>query len=69
GLSSPLLTTICTETKQLKSLVRNIVDPSRDLGHVDRALAKKKQGAAGEPGAVMKKPDVTTGTTVCKDCE
>ncbi|KAL1954970.1 hypothetical protein VTO42DRAFT_377 [Malbranchea cinnamomea] len=28
------------ETKQLKSLVRNIIDPSRDLGHVDRALAK-----------------------------
>jgi len=28
------------EVKQLKSLVRNIVDPSRDLGHVDRALGK-----------------------------
>ncbi|EER29317.1 hypothetical protein D8B26_008040 [Coccidioides posadasii str. Silveira] len=28
------------ETKQLKSLVRNIIDPSRNLGHIDRALAK-----------------------------
>ncbi|KAG5289515.1 selenoprotein domain-containing protein [Histoplasma ohiense] len=39
------------ETKQLKSLVRNIVDPSRDLGHVDRALARKKGGGKAE-GAV-----------------
>ncbi|EED16867.1 selenoprotein domain protein [Talaromyces stipitatus ATCC 10500] len=28
------------EVKQLKALVRNIVDPTRDLGHVDRALNK-----------------------------
>ncbi|EAU37530.1 hypothetical protein ATEG_02568 [Aspergillus terreus NIH2624] len=26
------------EVKVLKSLVRNVVDPSRDLGHTDRAL-------------------------------
>lgn len=26
------------EVKHLKSLVRNIIDPSRDLGHTDRAL-------------------------------
>jgi selT/selW/selH-like putative selenoprotein len=32
------------EMKQLKALVRDIVDPSRDLGHVDRALAKQIQG-------------------------
>jgi hypothetical protein len=29
--------------KQLKALVRDIVDPSRDLGHVDRALSKQIQ--------------------------
>ncbi|KAJ9212480.1 hypothetical protein DTO166G4_5972 [Paecilomyces variotii] len=29
------------EVKNLKSLVRNVVDPSRDLGHVDRALGKE----------------------------
>ena len=26
------------EVKHLKSLVLNIIDPSRDLGHTDRAL-------------------------------
>ncbi|KAI4197100.1 MAG: hypothetical protein LQ346_003078 [Caloplaca aetnensis] len=29
------------ETKQLKKLVRDIVDPSRDLGHVDRQHASQ----------------------------
>ncbi|KKZ60190.1 selenoprotein W-like protein [[Emmonsia] crescens] len=67
------------ETKQLKSLVRNIVDPSRDLGHVDRALAKK-QGKGEEDVAVAdqgEKADMTqtqaqigstTTANVCKDC-
>ena len=32
----PKLTT--TEVKTLKSLVRNVIDPQRDLGHTDRAL-------------------------------
>lgn len=31
------------EVKQLKALVRNIVDPTRNLGHVDRALNKEKK--------------------------
>lgn len=30
-----LLSTNATETKTLKKLVRDIIDPSRDLGHVD----------------------------------
>ncbi|KAL8905330.1 MAG: hypothetical protein Q9207_002721 [Kuettlingeria erythrocarpa] len=29
------------ETKQLKKLVRDIIDPSRDLGHVDRHSASQ----------------------------
>lgn len=33
--------TFILEVKNLKSLVRNVVDPSRDLGHVDRALGKE----------------------------
>ncbi|GAD92517.1 hypothetical protein PAAG_00818 [Paecilomyces variotii No. 5] len=33
------------EVKNLKSLVRNVVDPSRDLGHVDRALGKEIKAA------------------------
>ncbi|EZF28706.1 hypothetical protein TMEN_5536 [Trichophyton mentagrophytes] len=53
------------ETKQLKALVRDVIEPSRDLGHIDRALAKgrddgrekdgrgqgqEEQGEAGEKG-------------------
>ncbi|KAL2007888.1 hypothetical protein VTN00DRAFT_7870 [Thermoascus crustaceus] len=34
------------EVKQLKSLVRNIVDPGRDLGHVDRALGRENKASA-----------------------
>ncbi|EFR02956.1 selenoprotein W family protein [Nannizzia gypsea CBS 118893] len=30
------------ETKQLKALVRDVIEPSRDLGHIDRALAKER---------------------------
>ncbi|KAK2744111.1 hypothetical protein FQN55_006979 [Onygenales sp. PD_40] len=62
------------ETKQLKSLVRNVVDPSRDLGHVDRALAKKKEeeeeeereGVTREDSGAAPAPAVEKG---CKDCE
>ncbi|KAJ5084857.1 hypothetical protein NUU61_009436 [Penicillium alfredii] len=31
------------EVKALKSLVRNVIDPDRDLGHTDRALKKKQE--------------------------
>ena len=37
-----------TEVKQLKALVRNIVDPTRNLGHVDRALNKEKKDSPAE---------------------
>ncbi|RAL00511.1 SelT/SelW/SelH family protein [Aspergillus ibericus CBS 121593] len=43
------------ETKVLKGLVRNVVDPGRDLGHTDRALRasaskeqEKKQESQGQ---------------------
>ncbi|KIX01792.1 guanine nucleotide-binding protein subunit gamma [Rhinocladiella mackenziei CBS 650.93] len=32
------------ETKELKSKVRNIIEPDRDLGHIDRSLKKNKTG-------------------------
>jgi hypothetical protein len=32
-----------TEVKALKSLVRNIIAPTRDLGHTDRALKKEEE--------------------------
>lgn len=31
------------DTKILKSLVRNVIAPDRDLGHTDRALKKKAE--------------------------
>jgi hypothetical protein len=40
------LTTIA-EVKALKSLVRNVIAPERDLGHTDRAL-KAQQGGQKE---------------------
>ena len=35
------------ETKEMKNRVRNIIEPDRDLGHIDRSLKKGKgQGQA-----------------------
>lgn len=31
------------ETKELKNRVRNIIEPGRDLGHIDRSLKKVKE--------------------------
>ncbi|KAL4881347.1 Rdx family-domain-containing protein [Aspergillus karnatakaensis] len=39
------------EVKALKSLVRNVIDPGRDLGHTDRALKMKKQQQEGKEGS------------------
>lgn len=36
------------ETKELKNRVRNIIEPGKDMGHVDRALRKGKEGAAAK---------------------
>ncbi|KAI1618550.1 seleno protein W-like protein [Exophiala viscosa] len=35
------------ETKELKNRVRNIIEPDRDLGHIDRRLKKDKEAQAG----------------------
>ena len=45
-----------TEVKNLKQLVRNVVDPDRDLGHVDRDHGEKKAGLV-----LGKKPSMLTG--------
>ena len=45
-----------TEVKNLKQLVRNVVDPNRDLGHVDRDHKEKKAGSV-----LDKKPSMLTG--------
>ena len=42
-----MLLTMCfflTEVKKLKQLVRNVVDPLRDLGHIDRGHNGKQPG-------------------------
>jgi selenoprotein W-related protein len=33
------------EITELKQLLRDRIDPARDLGHIDRAREKKKEGA------------------------
>lgn len=57
------------EVKQLKSLVRNIVDPSRDLGHVDRALGKEHKSAGAEttPVAAATTTAAAAAKTVATD--
>ncbi|KAK5101365.1 hypothetical protein LTS08_004972 [Lithohypha guttulata] len=43
------------ETKELKNRVRNVIDPNRDMGHVDRALKKGGQGKPEEEQEVVQK--------------
>lgn len=38
------------ETKDLKNRIRNVIDPEKDMGHVDRALKKGRMGIAGANG-------------------
>ncbi len=39
------------ETKELKNRVRNVIDPGRDMGHVDRSLKKGRKPAVSPPEA------------------
>ncbi|KAH8700610.1 Rdx family-domain-containing protein [Talaromyces proteolyticus] len=47
------------EVKQLKSMVRDVIDPLRDLGHVDRALSRVVKGddSASTPPVDAKSDD------------
>ncbi|KAL2802656.1 Rdx family-domain-containing protein [Aspergillus granulosus] len=54
------------EVKVLKSLVRNVIDPTRDLGHTDRAL-KKGSAPAAAPSATAS--TTTQADEACKDCQ
>ncbi|OOQ86364.1 selenoprotein domain protein [Penicillium brasilianum] len=49
------------EVKALKSLVRNIIAPNRDLGHTDRALKKEQEKKNEEKVQGEQKKD-------CEDC-
>lgn len=51
------------EVKALKSLVRNIIAPDRDLGHTDRALKKKAEEERKE-----KEQSQQGGKKECEDC-
>ena len=68
------------ETKVLKQLVRDHIDPSLDLGHSDKhgkkkedktedtkqeSEAKHEQGQASESEQVKRNPD----GTICEDCK
>lgn len=44
------------ETKQLKSLLRNIIDPTRNLGHIDRSLNKSKENPSSSSTATINPP-------------
>lgn len=58
----------------LKSLVRNVIDPSRDLGHTDRALkagnvSVKEGGAARVSSSEGKGGEKVDGEKKeCEDC-
>jgi hypothetical protein len=68
------------ETKVLKQLVRDHIDPNRDLGHSDKygkknenkaedekqnLEGKQEQGQTNEGAEVKRNPD----GTVCEDCK
>lgn len=38
------------ETKELKNRVRNIIEPGRDLGHIDRSLKKQQHQQVDQNG-------------------
>ncbi|EXJ57180.1 hypothetical protein A1O7_07527 [Cladophialophora yegresii CBS 114405] len=63
------------ETKELKNRVRNIIEPGRDLGHIDRGLKKgsAQSAVSEEPSKPESRPDAEgqdghKNGEVCEDC-
>ncbi|KAL6869325.1 hypothetical protein ACO1O0_000650 [Amphichorda felina] len=60
------------ETKELKRRVRDVIEPARDLGHVDRDHAKEKkkevEKKAGDEDGKVSEEGAVTGETNCEDC-
>lgn len=54
-----------SEVKALKSLVRNVIAPNRDLGHTDRAL--KEQGE--KEAKKEEKKEERKDKAACEDCQ
>jgi predicted Rdx family selenoprotein len=64
------------ETKELKNRVRNIIEPDRDLGHIDRSLKKGKsqpgpleEPSKAESGAFTETKTEPNGAKDCEDCK
>ncbi|KAI5284931.1 hypothetical protein KEM54_000943 [Ascosphaera aggregata] len=60
------------ETKQLKALVRDVIDPSRNLGHIDRSLKKSHQTDKGGPPTTETEDDgekQRKEQEACEDCQ
>lgn len=55
------------ETKELKRRVRDVVEPNRDLGHVDKDYGKKKDEGKKEDAVEEKTTD--TEEKKCEDCQ
>ena len=55
----------------LKSLVRNVVDPGRDLGHTDRALRAKSEGQeqGQKEDQVQKEEQKGENEKTCEECQ
>jgi hypothetical protein len=53
------------ETKELKRRVRDVIEPGRDLGHVDRDHGKKKEESKKDETA----KDKPVETEKCDDCQ
>lgn len=52
------------EVKALKSLVRNVIAPERDLGHTDRALKAQQSGQKEKI-----KEEESKDAKACEDCQ
>lgn len=60
------------ETKELKRRVRDVIEPGRDLGHVDRnhAVQASEATAPGSAAAGADKPEAgASGKETCEDCQ
>ncbi|KAJ5719057.1 hypothetical protein N7493_007512 [Penicillium malachiteum] len=57
------------EVKALKSLVRNVIAPERDLGHTDRALKKEQVAKKELESQGDKQPEVSGEKKECEDCK
>ncbi|KAF4827751.1 hypothetical protein CGCTS75_v008008 [Colletotrichum tropicale] len=51
------------ETKELKRRLRDVIEPDRDLGHVDRKHSKAPAAAAAEPSSATMGKDQSSGSS------